>query len=244
MHGGIAPDHFMWFEASSSLRQNAEIFIQNIHKGERSPQNALLQRVLDEFVSQCLEVYFLAPMARANLGPMGRKIVVTAVATLRKTLQMVVGRIVRKLHPRDMRPLAEFMDRVMLRDYASLRGATFVAFPLEPRTVRQFLFMQQQARTGCAAASVQVIQAFQHMADEAVTYLFAEPLEGLRLGPVLGKMAQMGVDSTRSVTSGVIRRIFSTMTPQQVADTLDYFCQHIATADQLGVAVQSRREWA
>ncbi len=49
MSGGNVPQHFMWFEASASLRQNAETFIQNIHKGERAPQNGLLQRVLDEF---------------------------------------------------------------------------------------------------------------------------------------------------------------------------------------------------
>lgn len=244
MSGSSASAHFMWFEASTSLRLNAETFIQNIHRGERSPQNELLQRVLDEFISQCLEVYFLLPMERVGLGQMGRKIVVSAVATLRKTIQMVVGRIVRKLHYRDMRPLAEFMDRVLLRDQANRPGAAFVAFPLEADTVHLFLRMQLQVQSNDAAAPAQVTEGFQRIADEAVTYLFAEPVSGLHLGPVLGKLAQMGIDTTRSVINALIRRIFATMTPPQVADTLDYFCQHIATADKLGVAVQSQREWA
>lgn len=244
MSAANAPEHFMWFEATTSLRHNTETFIQNIHKGERAPQNDLLQRVLDEFVAQCLEIYFLIPMERADLGPMGRKIVTTAVATLRKTLQMVLGRIVRKLSQRDMRPLAEFMDRVMLRDHASLRGTSYVAFPLEPQSAAQFRHMQQLAHSSDPAAISSVILSFQTIADEAVTYFFAEPIDSLRLGPVLGKLAQMGIDSTRSVIIGLIRRIFSTMTSVQVANTIDYFCQHIATADQLGVALQSRREWA
>lgn len=234
----------MWFEASASLRNNAELFIQNIHKGERSPQNGLLQHVLNEFVAQCLDTYFIVPSERIGLGAMGRKIVVTAVATLRKTIQMVIGRIIRKLNNRDMRSLAEFMDAVMLRDHASLRGVTFVAFPLEPQTVEQFNRMRQQTHSGQSEISSQLIESFQAIADEAVTYFFAEPIDGLRLGPVLNKLAQMGIDSSRSVISGMIRRIFSTMTPQQMTDTVEYFCLRISTADQLGVAVQGRREWA
>ena len=244
MSGSSVPDHYMWFEASASLRHNAETFIQNIHRGERSPQNDLLQRVLEEFVSQCLEVYFLAPMERAGLGPMGHKIVVTAVATLRKTIQMVVGRIVRKLSHRDMRPLAEFMDRAMTRNHAGAQGVTYVVFPLEPETVHEFLRMQLHVRSTEPAAPAAVAEGFQRIADEAVTYLFAEPVEALRLGPVRGKLSLMAIDSTRSVISGLIRRIFTTMTPQQVSDTLDYFCQHIATAEQLGVIAQPQREWA
>lgn len=234
----------MWFEASSSLRLNAETFIQNIHGGERAPQNDLLQRVLDEFIAQCLDVYFLQPTDRVGLGAMGRKIVVSAVATLRKTIQMVVGRIVRKLHYRDMRPLAEFMDRVLLRDVDNPNGAAFVAFPLEDDTVHLFLRMQLQVQSQDSSAPLQVTEGFQRIADEAVSYLFAEPVSGLHLGPVLGKLADMGIDTSRSVIHALIRRIFSTMTPQQVADTLAYFCQHIATADQLGVAAQPQREWA
>lgn len=244
MSASHGPGHFMWFEASTSLRHNAETFIHNIHRGDRNPQNVLLQRVLEEFVSQCLEVYFLVPMERAGLGPMGRKIVVTAVATLRKTINMVVGRIVRKLHERDMRSLAEFMDEAMLRDEAHPQGRTFVAFPLDPDTVHQFMRMQLQISAGDAAVSNLVVEGFRRVADEAVTYLFAGPIEELRLGPVLGKLAQMGIDSTRSVISGLIRRIFSTMTQQQIANTVAYFCQHISTAEELGVASNPQREWA
>ncbi len=244
MSGGNVPQHFMWFEASASLRQNAETFIQNIHKGERAPQNGLLQRVLDEFVVQTLETYFTIPTDRIGLGPIARKMVVTAVATLRKTIQMVVGRVIRKLHNKDMRSLAEFMDQVMLRDYASRQGTNYVAFPLETSTVQQFQDMQQRAHSEDPLLSAHLIAAFQTVADEAVTYLFAEPVQGLRLGSVLDKIAQMGIESTRSVITGMIRRIFSNMTPQQSRDAVDYFCFHISTAEQLGIAAKGRREWA
>ena len=72
MSEGFGSEHLMWFEASYTLRHNAEQFIQNIHEGDRTPQNGLLQRVLEELVSQCLETYFLAPLEKVGLDPLGR----------------------------------------------------------------------------------------------------------------------------------------------------------------------------
>jgi len=238
MSGESMSGFFMAFEASPSLRHNAESFIQYIHQGDRTPQHDLLQRVLDEFVLQCLETYFSAPAQRAGLGPMGRKIVVTAVATLRKTIQMVVGRIIRKLHNRDMQPLAEFIDGVLLRSRAGRQTTAFVAFPLDLDTVQQLRALQLQSRSA-GSRTDDLVASFQGMADEAVTYFFADPVASLRLGPVLAKMAQLGIESSRSVIGSLIRRIFSTMTSQQLADTLDYFCERISTAEQLGCVTVS-----
>ena len=218
--------HTMSFVATASLRRDAETFISNIQRGEKSPQNALLQRVLDAFIAQCLDTYFVRPAELVGLNPVGRKIVVTAVATIRKTVQMVVGRIVRKLSNREMQPLADYIDSVMLRDRRNHSSLALIAFPLDEPVVEQFFAMQRQAHAPDADrnSNASLVTPFQTIASEAITYYFQEPVEMLRLGPVLRKMSQLGVDTTRSVVSGVIARIFSTMTPQQVAATLDYFC--------------------
>lgn len=244
MSDRILPGHFMWFEASPTLRQDAETFIQNIHQGVRSPQNALLQRVVEAFVGQCMEMYFLVPAERVGLGAVGRKLVVTAVATLRKTLQMVLGRIVRKLGLREMRSLAEYMDQILLRPVDGAMGAAYVAFELEPGTVQRLGYLQQQSRAGGQTVPAQVIAAFSAMADEALAHLFADPLSGLTLGPVLGRLVQMGLDTSGSVINGLIRRIFSTMTQAQVAAALDYFCQQISSAEELGSRASRTLEWA
>ena len=217
--------HFMSFEATASLRRDAEAFISHIQKGDSAPQNALLQRVLDAFITQCLDTYCVTPVEVVGLSPIGRKIVITAVATVRKTAQLVVGRIIRKLSNRDMQPLAEYMDEVMVRDRCNPAGIAWVAFPLDGALVEQFRAMQRQAHSSVAPQdSIILVKPFQVIADEAISYLFQEPVDMLRLGPVLSRMAQLGIDSTRTVIAGMINRTFSTMEPSQVAATLDYFC--------------------
>lgn len=216
--------HYLSFAATAALRHDAETFIANIHKGFPASQSLLLQRVLDAFVNQCVDTYFIAPADIAGLSPMGRKILVTAIATIRKTIQMVVGRIVRKLSNREMQPLAQFMDEILFRDRTDPVGRACIAFPLDEQLAQRFHQMQLASQGHQPQVLGEIVESFQFMADEAITYLFDEPIAMLRLGPVLGKMARMGIDTTRSVTATLIRRIFSTLDEQQLGAVLDYFC--------------------
>lgn len=222
--------HYVSFAATASLRQDAEAFIANIQSGERASQSMLLQQVLDAFVNECLQVFFLTPADVVGLSPIGRKLLTTAIATIRKTLQMVLGRITRKLSNRDMRPLALFMDEVMVRDRRNPNGPAFITFELEDNLGEELQQMQQSFRDGCPGATEKMIIAFQTMANDAIVEIFAEPVAMLNLGPVLRKLAEMGIDTTRSVTLGLIRRLFGTLSNEQLAAVLDYFCGMI-TAD-------------
>ncbi|HVK99874.1 MAG TPA: hypothetical protein VM553_08680 [Dongiaceae bacterium] len=224
--------HYMSFEATATLRRDAETFIENIHRGERASQSLLLQQVLDAFVNECLQVFFLTPADVVGLSPLGRKLLTTAIATIRKTLQMVLGRITRKLSNRDMRPLALFMDEVMVRDRKNSGGPALITFELEDNLGEELQQMQQAFRDGCPGATETMIIAFQTMANDAIVEIFAEPVAMLNLGPVLRKLADMGIDTTRSVTLGLIRRLFGTLSGDQLAAVLDYFCGMIS-ADPL-----------
>lgn len=237
--------HYMSFAATATLRLDAETFISNIHSGDKLPQTRLLQRVLDGFINQCLHCFFMAPMEVVGLSPIGRRIMVTAVATIRKTVQLVMSRIIRKLSNRDMQPLAQFIDELMLRDPGDPDGLAFIAFPLDEKLGCEFHRLRQRAHQDpCDQVVPELVASFQSMADTAISRLFSEPLATLKLGPVVGKMTQLGIDSTRSVTGTMIRRIFSTMNQQQVAATLDYFCAMISASAPLVTTGLSRLERA
>src|SRR3990167_3785886 len=219
--------HYMSFEATATLRRDAETFIANLQRGERASQSLLLQQVLDAFVNQCLQVFFLAPADVAGLNPVSRKLLTTAIATIRKTLQLVVGRITRKLGNREMRPLAQFMDEVMFRDRSRPDGLAFIAFELEDDLSEQLQQLQQTCLTGNTDVTDAMVAAFQAMAEEGITRFFAEPVATLTLGPVLRKIAEMGVDTTRSVTATLIRRLFAMLSREQMAAVVEYFCAMI-----------------
>ncbi|HEX4937150.1 MAG TPA: hypothetical protein VFX11_00635 [Candidatus Kapabacteria bacterium] len=237
--------HYMSFEATVTLRRDAETFIANIQRGERASQSLLLQQVLDAFVNQCLQVFFLAPADVAGLSPVSRKLLTSAIATIRKTLQLVLGRITRKLGNREMRPLALFMDEVMFRERNRPDGVAFIAFELEDDLSEQLRQLQRACRAGHDDVTDAMVTAFQSMAEEGITRFFAEPVATLNLGPVLGKIAEMGVDTTRSVTSTLIRRLFVMLTHEQMAAVVEYFCGMITDeAPDVQTPVVDQVEWA
>ena len=237
--------HYMSFEATATLRRDAETFIANLQRGERASQSLLLQQVLDAFVNQCLQVFFLAPADVAGLNPVSRKLLTTAIATIRKTLQLVVGRITRKLGNREMRPLAQFMDEVMFRDRSRPDGLAFIAFELDDDLSEQLQQLQRACRAGNTDVTDAMVVAFQTMAEEGITRFFAEPVAMLNLGPVLRKIAEMGVDTIRSVTATLIRRLFVMLSHEQMAAVVDYFCSMItAEAPDVQILQAQQVEWA
>lgn len=216
--------HYLGFAATPALRRDAETFILHIHKGFAASQQGLLQQVLDGFINQCLETFFITPGEVAGLSPMGRKILTTAVATIRKTVQMVVGRIVRKLSNREMQPLARFIDEVLFRNPDQPGQPAFIAFELEADLAGRFRQLQVSCQGAGPVPQAAVVAIFQSVAAEAISSLFEEPVRSLHLGPVLNRVALMGIDTTRSVVGSLIRRIFSTLDDAQIRAVLDYFC--------------------
>lgn len=218
--------YFMAFEVTERLHRNSEEFIQRFvysnRPGERS--HALLQEVMDEFMAQCLRVYFVETCARAGLSPTSRKIVDSTVAAIRKTVSFVLGKIVYKLDREQMKEIALFMDSVMQRERGDLSVPAWVAFPLEKEWVENFRKLKTSAdRSRTALDVLPLVDAFNALAETAIEHFFVEPLQTLALGPILRRMAEMGIETTRAATSTLLKQVFKTMTPEQTREVLHLF---------------------
>lgn len=218
--------YFMAFEVTERLHRNSEDFIQRFvysHRpGERSHE--LLQEVMDEFMAECLRVYFVETCARAGLSATSRKVVDSTVAAIRKTVNFVLGKIVYKLDREQMKDIALYMDGVMQRERGDLSVPAWVAFPLEKAWVENFRKLKAAADRAQAAPDMQpMVNAFIHLADTAIEHFFVAPLQTLALGPILRRMAEMGIETTRAAISTLLKQIFKTMTLQQTRDVLHQF---------------------
>lgn len=218
--------YFMAFEVTERLHRNAEDFIQRFvytnRPGDRP--HALLQDVMDEFMAECLRVYFVETCARAGLSPTSRKIVDSTVAAIRKTVSFVLGKIVYKLDREQMKDIAVYMDSVMQRERGDLSVPAWVAFPLEKAWVENFRKLKADADRSQVAPDVQpLVDAFNVLADTAIEHFFVAPLQTLALGPILRRMAEMGIETTRAATSTLLKQIFKTMTLEQTREVLHQF---------------------
>lgn len=216
--------NFMAFRTSSSLRNNAENFIQNIRSEVASSQADLLHQTMMEFVDHCLEVYFLKPTEVAKLQPRSLKIIELTVNTIRKAVNMAMGKIIKKLSNAQMAPISGYMDSVMFRDREDFTAPAFIAFPIPNDLKLRFRHIAHQAETGSPQSVVpDLIAAFDEIAEIALDYFFEQPVKLLNLGPILRKMADLGINTTQAATHSLLRKIFKTMNDQQLKDSIGYF---------------------
>lgn len=218
--------YFMAFEVTDRLHRNAEDFIQRFVYANRpgGRPHALLQEVMDEFMAECLRVYFVETCARAGLSPTSRKIVDSTVAAIRKTVSFVLGKIVYKLDREQMKDIALYIDGVMQRERGNLGLPAWVAFPLENAWVENFRALKANADQAREAPAVQpLVDAFNALAETAIDHFFVAPLQTLALGPILRRMAEMGIDTTRAATSTLLKQVFKTMTLEQTREVLHLF---------------------
>lgn len=218
--------YFMAFLVTGRLHRNAEDFINRFvyanQPGERP--HALLQDVMDEFIYECLRVYFIDTCAKAGLSPTSRKIVESTVAAIRKSVSFVLGKIIGKLDRQQMREVALYMDEVMQRERGNLAVPAWIAFPLTKDWVENFQQMMNQFDQASSVQDVQpLIDAFVNLADVAISHFFEAPVQAIALGPILKRMAEMGIETTRAATRTLLKQIFKTMTLEQIRDVLHLF---------------------
>lgn len=223
--------YFMAFSVSDRLHRDAENFIERFvysgNPGDRS--HALLFNVMEEFVYECLRVYFVEPCAKAGLSPASRKIVDSTVAVIRKTVAFVLGKLVYKLDRQQMKAVAQYMDEIMQRERGSFAVPAFIAFPLPEKWVKNFCTLEAEARSSVNPPDLdRLVVPFNELTDLAIEHFFEAPLNLISLGAMSRRMAEMGIETARAATRALLKQIFKTMTPEQIRDILALFNAMIA----------------
>lgn len=218
--------YFMAFPVSDRLHRNAEDFINRFvhvgHPGDRS--HALFFEVMDEFIYECLRVYFVDTCSQAGLSSGSRKIVDSTVAAIRKTVGFILGKIVHKLDRHQMKDVALYMDDIMQRERGSFAVPAFVAFPLPDAWVLGYRALEAAARHSDEPLELmRLVEPFNELTDLAIGHFFEEPLTTIGLGSILKRMAEMGIDTTRAATRTLLKQIFKTTTVPQSRAVLGQF---------------------
>lgn len=220
--------YFMWFKASSELRRDAEVFLDRVQSQQAGSLKPLLQKILDRFINECLDVFFAHPVEKIGLGSVGKTIVLTALNSVRRTVQLIARRLVGKLSNQEMLPLAEYIDEILYRNPAEPDGDAFIGFAIDAALAESLYSLQDDVKQKPATSIVpDVVSAFQTMTDEALEGFFEKPVSMLDLGPVLSKLVDVANETTRTVIHAMLRRTFNTMNDDQIVDTLHYFCDMV-----------------
>jgi hypothetical protein len=218
-------DHTTWvaFRSSDLLHQTTDSFIKRMRGGATRPEPETIEKIMSTFMQEVLHNFFIVPTEQAGLPPSTQKIVQFTVDTINKATHLVIKSTVRKLDIDQNRRAAEYMDTVRFKLDKSGEEIWFVAFPLNDMMAAKGrkafeLGLNGQGKQALPA----LLEYFHQLTDIALYWYFEEPMKLLRFGPIMRKVSEVGVATTRKATHTVIDKVIPGMNDEQLAVSCQY----------------------
>lgn len=211
------------FPASNKLQDLNTCFISNINSGVSHSQSALLVEGLNQFVDECLDYYFLRPVEMVRLGGVGRKVVNGGVSAIKKTAKLAISKIVSKLSNEELKPIAAYIDSMMIEVKKGDRTITYIAVPVSEQLSGGLRSATHNGRNGDPhSVAGDFSYALCDLIDESLAQYFEEPLSLLHMGFLMEKMAKVATESTRSAAHTVVKKVPKTMSDKELLMFFDF----------------------
>lgn len=215
-------EHTPWvaFRSSAELHDTTDAFIQRMRGGTTNTEPDTVERIMSLFMGEALHTFFIVPSEGAKLPSSTQKMVQFAVDTISKASHLVIKSATRKLDIHQHRRAADYMDSVRFMKEIDGEEVWFVAFPLNETIAAKGRKAFTMAINGEGKKAVPALQEYFHqLTDISLYWYFEEPMKLLRFGPILRKLSEVGVATTRKASHAVIDKTIPGMTNEQLALT-------------------------
>lgn len=210
------------FRSSDTLHQLTDGFIRRMRDGAREAEPEVVEKIMTTFIDEALAAFFLKPATLSGLSGTQKRLVQIATDTIAKATRLVIGRSVRKMDLQQNRAAAEYMDEIRLPgpDHAFW----YVAFPITDALAAQGQAVVEKIGTGDLDGARREMVSYLHgITDQALIWYFDKPIELLRFGPILRKIAAVGVDTTRKASYAVINKVIPKLESEQLLQSAQYY---------------------
>lgn len=218
-------DHTTWvaFRSSEMLHNTTDGFIQRMRNGATRPEPETLDAIMSTFMKEVLHNFFIVPTEQANLPSSTQRIVQLAVDTISKASHLVIKSTVKKLDIDQNKRAAEYMDTVRFSIHKGDETIWFVAFPLNDMMAAKGRKAFEQGIDGKGKQAMPaLLEYFHQLTDIGVYWYFEEPIKLLRFGPIMRKIADVGIATTRKATHSVIDKVIPAMNEEQLVIACQY----------------------
>jgi hypothetical protein len=218
-------EHTPWvaFRSSAELHETTDAFIQRMRAGATRTETDTVERIMSLFMREVLHTFFIVPSEGAKLPSSTQKMIRLAVETISKASHLVIKSAARKLDIDQHRRAAEYMDSVRFMKEINGKEVWFVAFPLNEAIATKGRNAFTMGINGEGKKAVPALQEYFHqLTDISLHWYFEKPMDLLRFGPIIRKLAEVGVGTTRKASHSVIDKAIPGMTDEQLAVTCQF----------------------
>lgn len=214
---------YVAFPSSSRLFELDTRFIQNIKANVKESQAPLVLEVMSVFVEEVLNVFFVAPMDFVGLKEFQRKIVLGAVSTIKKAIDFALGKIIKSLSNSDLIAISQYMDVMLQREPEGSNPPAYICFPISDTLEQRIHGVFARAQAGDAKKEVpELVSTLLVLTEEALSAYILQPLDLLKLGFVMKKLAMGSYEIVRTASNVLVKKLFETMDEQEVKKICEY----------------------
>lgn len=211
---------YVAFPSSDHLHQTTDGFIRRMSEGAARPEPATVEDIMGTFLDESLNVFFTQPADLLGLSSSMKRLVHLTTETISGATHIVVRRASKKLDLKQNRAAADYMDsmRIMTSD-AEGQDVWYVSFPISDAMASHAQSAIELAEAGEFDQARPRLLSFLHeLTDVAMLWYFEKPMQLLGFGPVMRKINQVAVETTRKATHGLIKKVIPKLEDPQLLE--------------------------
>lgn len=209
------------FRSSDGLHQQTDGFIRRMQAGATRPEPKEIEAIMGIFIEEALNAFIVRAAEAADLSSGMFRVVNMTCQTISKATHLVISRSAKKMDLQQNQAAADYMDQV--RQPAPDDDFWYVAFPVGEALASQGNNLPKLCENGDYQAARQEMVAYLlSLTDEAIDWYFERPMALLGFGPVLRKLASVGVETTRKASRSLINNLIPKLNEEQLAASARY----------------------
>ncbi len=208
------------FRSSDILHEKTDGFIRRMQGDASRPEPKEIEAIMGIFIDEALNAFLPRAAEAAQLSPGMRKLVRMPTQTISKTTYLVVSRSAKKLDLQQNRAAADYMD--LVRQPAPGENFWYVAFPVDEEMAALGKSLPGLCEENPEKARQELVRYLLALTDQAIDWYFERPMALLQFGPVLRKLASMGVETTRKASRSLINSLVPKLNAEQLKASAEF----------------------
>jgi len=208
------------FRSSDILHEKTDGFIRRMQGDASRPEPKEIEAIMGIFIDEALNAFLTRAAEAAQLSPGMMKVVRMTTQTISKTTYLVVSRSAKKLDLQQNRAAADYMD--LVRQPAPGENFWYVAFPVDEEMAALGKSLPGLCEENPEKARQELVRYLLALTDQAIDWYFERPMALLQFGPVLRKLASMGVETTRKASRSLINNLVPKLNAEQLKASAEF----------------------
>ena len=193
--------------ASDALTESVERFLTAVEQRDRNAAAAYIELV-DHLTERLINLFLVEPAELTGITGARKRAVDFAASTASKASHMLTRQIYRKRSPEELEPVARNVREIFWPAEEANGQFNCIAFPVTPEYAERFRRAIQVCDEGNGSADMELVASvMDELADGIIEYFFVRNSREVKIGYVIQKALNAGVDTTLKAVHAVNHRV-------------------------------------